>query len=529
MRFWLLPWHRVIVIPVRFLYGLIFPPKKGARFLSRSKRRWVLNNQNDGLLVDGKNLRMSAKASFEHCAVISPTGRGKTSRFLIPNVLMLDDCSLVVTDPDGEIFNATSGILREKGFDVQVFNLVDPAMSFRFNPVAKADSFLDIDNLAHGIIHSAYPVVSPKDKIWYDEPETILSVLLHCLKNTGQKESMNLHNVLYLLQNFGEDGSRLFDFVKNNAQSDMILNRFKGFLTGNPRMVQTFITMAKSSLKTLNNPDIARLLSQDDLNFNDLRRRKTAVFIVVPPEKIKFYSFITNLFYMQFFQACKKPEYIHSGLPIYVLCDEFGHGHVPNFPEMATTLRKYRVSLSIVIQSIGQLKEQYGDNGASTILEGGMNTKLFYSGTDLDTSKMVESLLGKMKKRARFLVDGEASYQEENLMNADQVRTMGDNQALCFCSNNAPIILNTKPYFRQDRLQKMVDIPPVELSPSLDSGDLRFVDLGRGSDFTPVEKNTSPVPYRPAQTHSSLRTSNPDVFFPHREKIERTEKIFPVQ
>lgn len=55
-----------------------------------------------GGFILGQNVRMSQKLSYEHLALVGPTGSGKSSTFFIPNLLDLDEgVSAVVTDPKG--------------------------------------------------------------------------------------------------------------------------------------------------------------------------------------------------------------------------------------------------------------------------------------------------------------------------------------------------------------------------------------------------------------------------------------------
>ncbi len=65
---------------------------------------------------------------------------------------------------------------------------------------------------------------------------------------------------------------------------------------------------------------------------------------------------------------------------MYVLFDEFGHATLPGFVSVANTIRGYRVSLSIILQSISQLSARYGQDYAKSI-QGGFNSYLTYSGS----------------------------------------------------------------------------------------------------------------------------------------------------
>lgn len=59
-------------------------------------------------------MRLSERESFQNVCLIARVGAGKTSRFIIPNILDKagSRCSLVVNDPKGEAFDATSGAMQ---------------------------------------------------------------------------------------------------------------------------------------------------------------------------------------------------------------------------------------------------------------------------------------------------------------------------------------------------------------------------------------------------------------------------------
>lgn len=360
---------------------------------------------------------------------------------------------IVVTDPSGEIFQKTSGYLKKKGFAVQVLNLDNPYQSLHFSPLAKAKTVLEMTEVAHILIRSANPDYE-KAPFWYGGAEIILDVLIKCLNGMNRPEKLNLHTALTLLQQFGEHGEGLTDFVARYGDENTV-KQFKGFLTGNKEGIQSFILTALNSLRMLNNPDIASLLSSDEIDFKQLRKQKTVLFLILPSRKKSLYRFIVNLFYTQFIAVCMERLPMDNDLPIHVLYDEFGHSSIPDFEDIITEIRKYRVSISMILQEYAQLKKHYGETGAKTIIGGGTGSKLFYSGIDLDMAKIVEGMLGKVKIEYR-LNTGEIASKEENLMNADRIRTMHDDKAIFITANKEPIRLKTKPYFKQFRKSKIL-------------------------------------------------------------------------
>ncbi len=66
--------------------------------------------------------------------IVGGSGAGKTRTYGVPNVLECA-CSMVITDPKAEILRKTGNLLKQKGYEVIVFDLINPAASFCYNPL----------------------------------------------------------------------------------------------------------------------------------------------------------------------------------------------------------------------------------------------------------------------------------------------------------------------------------------------------------------------------------------------------------
>ena len=447
---------------------------KGARFLDTKEVRRIMNPFEKGLLIDATEKRISSKLSFTHLLLVSATGGGKTSKYIIPNVLTLAGdrkaSSLVITDPSGEIFKKTSGYLKKQGYTIQVINPVQPQESLGYNPLSKVETVTDIGEIAHILVSSANP--DSKDPFWGQGAETIIEIFIHCLKSLNKPEFLNLHNVLYLLQNFA-NRHEIDSFVATHA-SQTVFNQYKGFIGGNPNTVASFLSTATTSLKMFNNTDICQIMSEDEISFEDMRKRKTALFIVIPSEKMSYYSFFLNIFYTQFFQAMMKPIEDKKGLPVYALMDEFANiGSIPSFTTILTTIRKHKVSLSLVVQDLSQLASLYGREEMDTIL-GNTASKLCYGGVSMKTAEYFENMIGKTK------VDDTSttSYREHNLIDAQQIRTLSEEKALFIISNNNPILLdNIYPYFENSKFKYKTQLKSYQFQRQSTFSGLNYVEL----------------------------------------------------
>ena len=154
-------------------------------------------------------------------------------------------------------------------------------------------------------------------------------------------------------------------------------------------------------------------------------------------------------------------------LPVYVLYDEFGHSTIPNFVETANTIRAYKISLSIVLQSISQLSSKYGKDDANSVL-GGFASYLCYAGSDPETASFFGRIIGRTRitQRPDVFDHNTEQYREQNLINANEVRTMKDSEVLIVTKNRLPVQVNSKGFYQLGKFKLLVrkgsaDLPSV--------------------------------------------------------------------
>ena len=450
--------------------------ENAARFLDSKSERELLASSNNGLVLDGVDARLTADDSFRNLAVVATTGAGKTSSFILPNLLTLDDCSIVATDPSGTLYERTSGDLKSRGFDVVRLDPVNLAASIGYNPLSRANTFPEMQEVAHILIRT--PNAGAKvDPFWVSGAEEITSIFIKCLKNHPDADRYaNLANLQYLLNSFSS-ADALLPFVAATAPDDATYHAFKGFSSQNEKTMQGLVSQAKSALTMLSDPDVARLTARSSFDFERLRKRKTALFLVFPQNRVSYYSLLANLFYTQLFHYCLDDRaYRAEALPIYFLLDEFGHLTIPDFPAIITTTRARRISLSLVLQSVSQLEERYGRQGAHTILYGGVASRLFFSGMDIETASMLAETIGDTTIE-RVDARGNTRFEREPLMTPAALRAMPDDQVLYLFANKRPTLLAVKPYFERSAFLRRTKTPPFEAPESGVASRVELVPL----------------------------------------------------
>lgn len=362
---------------------------------------WATNkffkNTNTGLLVDGSSKRLSEQDSFNHLAVIARSGAGKTTTFIIPNIFRLAQSrtSMVITDLSGEIYQKTSGYLSKKEYKVYVLDLENLAESIRYNPMYYAKDSTSIDEMADILLGSAIGgQIRTEDRVWIDGAKTLISIFSKLLINTKDYRYINLANLRYLINNYGNKGTPLDNLMFTYADNKTLME-WKGFVSGNDKTVLSYVATANTALNPIGiNDNLELLTANHTINFETFRKEKSVLYIRIPAQKQNQYAFLLNLVYTQFFNTMMAKLPTKRDLPIYCLLDEFGNMSIPNFSSIITTIRKYKVSISIILQDFAQLQLRYGDNEAHTILNGGISGKIFFNGADHTITQMLEAILG---------------------------------------------------------------------------------------------------------------------------------------
>ena len=262
--------------------------------------------------------------------------------------------------------------------------------------------------------------------------------------------------------------------------------------------VRSIIISANSRLAFLENQQVLRLLSKDELNLADIGigvngdgETKTALFCVIP-DSDKSYNFIIGMLYTQIFQELYYQADFNCGgrLPIHVtfMLDEFANVALPDdYCSLLSTMRSREISSIIIIQNFAQLKALFKDTWET--IPGNCDTFIYLGGNEQSTHKYVSELLGKgtIDKKSSGETMGRQGSSSKNydvlgreIFTPDEVRKLDNKKCIIFIRGFDPILDNKyipfahpmfnqtadgkgKPYVHEIKSNQKLIGPPFEI------------------------------------------------------------------
>lgn len=393
--------------------------------------------------------------------VIGGSGSGKTRYFCKPG-LYSANCSYLVTDPKGELLKAAGGLLLSLGYEVRVFNLIDPEQSDCYNPFVYVREEKDVLSLIDNLIKNTTPRnASSNDPFWEKAEVALDSALMLYLIHEAPQDEQNFETMLYMMnfadvreedEQYRSPLDMLFRALEEEQPAHVAVKQYKVFKQAAGKTAKSILVTAAVRLAAFNIPQYAAMTSMDEMDFGSLGERKRAIFCVIPVNDSSM-NYLVGMLYTQCFQELyRRADLKYNGrlpVPVRVLQDEWANVAQPEiYPKILATCRSYNIGLNIIVQNVQQIKALYEKEHESII--GNCDTLLFLGGGNEPASlEFIVKLLGRetLATRTRGLTKGRngsstTNYQQtgRDLMTVDEVRKLDNNKAILFIRGEDPVI-----------------------------------------------------------------------------------------
>jgi len=437
--------------------------------------------QSSGLLVgDWSGLLPVHYRGSGHALTVAPTGSGKGTCAIIPNLLRHPWIFLI--DPGGENTAICAKEWQRKGHTFYCLNPWGmhstapwelPAHSI--NPLdilePAAETFAsDADLLAEMIVTR-----SGKDggsaAYFKDEAQSGIRAFLMHIVTTEEKERRNLLTLRQYITSTGDNWDALIAAMKKNKAAGGLIIREAAQLERRDLQAAEEFSAIMSTMKQdtnfIEDPVMQKALGASTADLAALKGLQggaripgCAVSVVIPLEYIETHAAYARLIVAAaLWQMQRKP--LARGRVLFLL-DEFpALKRMDRIAGGLPTLRKYRVWLWPIVQNIGQLKNLYGQNWQTFMSNAGL--KQFIGAGDLETAQHVSALCGETTvetKTRNANNEVSISHARRPLAAVDEIMTMPSDRQIVFVDALRPLWLRKTPYWHRPALHGLFNQNP---------------------------------------------------------------------
>ena len=427
--------------------------------------------------------------------VIGGSGSGKTRTYVEPNLMQMN-ASYLVTDPKGTTVRKLGGMLAAHGYDVRTLNTVDFSLSMRYNPLAYVRTQQDVLELVECLIVNTTPTgKSANDPFWENSERLLYCALIGYLTYHGPPEDRTLPGLMTLLslaeardedESFMSPLDVLFRELETGCRcvaapggaggdgrsmggaresvrwvpwcdpatpdSDYALGRYRAFKAAAGKTLKSIIISCNARLSALASEELKDILSADDMRLDTLGDpgQRAAIFATTSDTNATYSFLLAMLMWQAGNVLCERALTEWGGelpTPVHLVLDEFANiGRLPDFERTIAVVRSRNIGVSVVLQSLAQLKSAYGDD-AETILDC-CDTTLFLGGKSGSTNKGISEAVGKETVSTRTHNEtrgaspsSSSNYQttERDLIQAAEVGRLDRRRAIVLIAGADPV------------------------------------------------------------------------------------------
>ena len=331
-------------------------------------------------------------------AVYGSSGSMKTRSFCMNRILQaaVRGESLIISDPKSELYEKSSEYLRDQGYCVKVFNLVNPENSDSWNCLSEVEgqelmAQLFVDVIIKNTINNG-----KGDHFWDSCEMNLPKALVLYVDQSYAEQNRNIGEVYRLLTLSGEsDLDSLFENLPPTHPAKAPDSLYK---QASDTVRSGVIIGLGSRLQVFQSELIKKITTRDEIDLELPGQERCAYFLVTSDQDSTF-DFLASLFLSFCFiklvrYADKNCEGGKLPVPVHVLGEELtACGTIPDLSRRLSVIRSRNISMSCVFQNLAGLQNRYPLNLWQEIL-GNCDAQLFLGCTDELTAEFISSRTG---------------------------------------------------------------------------------------------------------------------------------------
>lgn len=509
----------------------------------------------------------------DHIMVYGATGTGKSWGFVRPFVLQTARRkeSIVILDPKGELFENLSNYLREQGYIVKAYNLLDMENSDGFNCISDIENDKTLVQSVAAVIINNTSNANEKSDFWSKAEMNLLMALLHYIVDKRDAygkllpiEERSLGRIYEILstKTFGEI-EEIFDGLPKGHPA---LAPYGIFRLANRQILGNIAIGLGNRLAVFQNNLVDIITRHNDIDLELPGQKPCAYFCIISAQDSTL-EFLSSMFFSLLFSRLgnfARRNGINGRLPMTVnIClDEFCNcGTILDFKKIISVVRSQGINCQIIIQGVAQLSDRYEHNQWEEIISA-CDTQIFLGCNDEMTAEYISKKCGKITIRTstsnmpmqplfspiyNSTRPGSIGKQntQRDLMLPDELRTLDNKKSIVLVRGQKPIKLYKISPMEMPDFSELHNVKITDYNPSwrknmteIISDETAHFDVETKSNQSTMERaNTldisslEPPPARKVhydyEVLEPLKTPDISASVKSAVKLERYEQISP--
>lgn len=429
-----------------------------------------------------------------HWLYIGSTGSGKTA------TSVLNECSfyatakkkvsMFITDPKGEIFEKTSKMFKEQGYNVFTLDFRNPSYSNHLNvlnPIIEEyelylendknsrneqDRYKSMELKNNSILHLAecnqlvdslssmiMNDITAHEKFWNNSAcDLLYGLIFFFLEEYEQRKISRDKITLTSIKKFQNSSMTdknmkvLKKYIEQKDYSSKAKDKLQSLLNISDTTYRSIVSTFNERMRLFDDINVENITSESDFDFNILGKEPTVLYCCVPDENKIYYSLISiivSLIYKSLVILANEQENKRLPIELIFMLDEFAN--TPPLPDIETIVsvaRSRGMWFRFFIQSFAQLDNLYGKDISQVIQD---NCGLVYLKTNTqETAEAISRRLGNktIKSNSMNYSFGNSSGSQSislisrNLLTADEIKQLHF-KTIIFSTIGYPIFRDT--------------------------------------------------------------------------------------
>ena len=420
----------------------------------------------------GKSPLLCFDGSFgsSHGIVFAGSGGFKTTSVTIPTALKWVG-TLIVLDPSNEVAPMVCNRREDAGRRIRILDPRNPQTGF--NALDWIGQFggtkeEDIAAVASWIMSDSGRASGVRDDFFRASGLQLLTAIIAdvCLSGHTEKERQTLRQVRANLSEPEPKLRQRLQEIYDNSESDFVRENVAAFVNMTPETFSGVYANAIKETHWLSYPNYAALVSGSTFLTEDIASGKTDVFINIDLKTLETHAGLARVIIGSLVNAIYNRDGVMNGRALFLLDEVARLGHMRILETARDAGRKYGITLTMIYQSIGQLRETYGGRDASSKWFESASWISFAAINDPETADYISRRCGmttvEIDQVSRsFQAKGSSRTRSKQLaarplIQPHEVLRMRADEQIVFTAGNAPLRCGRAIWFRRQDMRTCV-------------------------------------------------------------------------